>query len=125
MSRNDWRILVVEDDPDGQVVVATMLERLNIPIDVANNAAEAEELLFHSGHGYSAIILDLALPDKDGWEILEQIQANPQTANIPCVAVTAYHNSKLRKEALTAGFTAYFPKPIDGTIFARELEAIL
>jgi CheY-like chemotaxis protein len=122
---NNWRILVVEDDPDGQVVVATMLERLNIPIDVANNASEAEHFLFESDLSYSAIILDLALPDKDGWEILAQIQEDPNTANIPCVAVTAFHNSKLREQALTAGFTAYFPKPLDGTTFARELEAIL
>lgn len=122
---NDWRILVVEDDPDGQVVVATLLERLNIPIDVANNAAEAEAFLFDSDQRYSAIILDLALPDKDGWDILTQIQDNPNTADIPCVAVTAYHTSKLREEALTAGFVAYFPKPLDGTTFARELENIL
>lgn len=122
---SDYRILVVEDDPDGQVVVATMLERLNIPIDVANDAAEAESFLFETNHQYSAVVLDLALPDKDGWEILAEIQANPHTANIPCVAVTAFHNSKLREQALAAGFTAYFPKPIDGMTFARELESVL
>lgn len=122
---NNRRILVVEDDPDGQVVVATMLERLSIPIDIANNAAEAEQFLFDSDHEYSAIILDLALPDKDGWEILTQILAEPNTANIPCVAVTAFHNSKLRERALIAGFTAYFPKPIDATTFARGLENLL
>lgn len=121
----ELRILVVEDDPDGQIVVATMLERLNIPIDVAGDAAEAEQFLFQSGHGYRAIILDLALPDKDGWEILSQIQENANTADIPCIAVTAFHTSKLREDALTAGFTAYFSKPIDGTTFARQLEAIL
>lgn len=121
----DWRILVVEDDPDGQVVVATILERLNVPIDIASDAAEAEEYLFQLNHHYSAIIVDLALPDKDGWELLNDIRANPDTRDIPCVAVTAYHNSKLRERALTAGFTAYFPKPIDATTFSRELEAIL
>lgn len=122
---NNWRILVVEDDPDGQVVVATMLERLNVPIDVASNGAEAEHLLFETGNKYSAIILDLALPDKDGWEILSQILANPHTQDIPCVAVTAFHNYQLREQALEAGFTAYFPKPIDSTAFARRLEEIV
>lgn len=122
---NDWRILVVEDDPDGQVVVATMLERLNVPIDVANNAAEAEAFIFESGSNYSAIILDLALPDKDGWEILAQVLDNPNTKDIPCVAVTAFHNYQLREQALEAGFTAYFPKPIDATAFARRLEEIV
>lgn len=122
---HNGRILVVEDDPDGQVVVSTMLERLNLLIDVANNAVEAEHFLFEAAHTYQVIILDLALPDKDGWEILEQILANPNTQNIPCVAVTAFHSSKLRERALAAGFTAYFPKPIDAIIFARGLENIL
>ena len=124
MSSN-YRILVVEDDPDGQVVVATMLERLNVPIDVASNVAEAEWCLFNSNQSYSAVIVDLALPDKDGWELLSEIQAEPSTASIPCIAVTAYHNSKLREQALTAGFTAYFPKPIEATSFARQLQAFV
>jgi CheY-like chemotaxis protein len=122
---NDWRILVVEDDPDGQVVVATMLEHLNIPIDVAGDASEAEQFLFTVGKRYGAVVIDLALPDKDGWELLAEIQGDERTASLPCIAVTAYHNSKLREQALTAGFVAYFPKPIEATTFARELEAIL
>jgi len=119
------RILVIEDDPDGQVVVSTMLERLNIPIDVAGNAAEAEAFLFKSGNKYSAVIIDLALPDKDGWEVLSEIRSTPTTQNIPCVAVTAHHNSRLREQALTAGFVAYFPKPIEATSFARQLESVV
>lgn len=117
------RILVIEDDPDGQIVVATMLERLNIPIDVAGNATEAEPFL--TDNEYSAIIIDLSLPGKDGWEILADIQEDQRLSAIPCVAVTAYHNSALRERAITAGFTAYFPKPIDGTTFARGLQAII
>jgi CheY-like chemotaxis protein len=125
MIRNNWHILVVEDDPDGQEVVATILEHMKIPLDVVGNAEEAEEMLFQSNKQFNAIIIDLALPGKDGWELLSQIQANANTANVPCIAVTAHHTSKLREEALTAGFTAYFPKPIDATSFARGLEAVL
>ncbi len=124
MSSKNWHILVVEDDPDGQEVVATILEHLNISIDVAGNVAEAEQFLFNSGRVYQAAILDLALPDKNGWELLEEILANPSTASLPCVAVTAYHTSKLREDALRAGFTAYFAKPIDATSFARRLEEL-
>lgn len=124
MSQKNWHILVVEDDPDGQEVVATILEHLNLSIDVANNVAEAEELLFNSGRTYQAAILDLALPDKNGWELLTEILENPKTANIPCIAVTAYHTSKLREDAIRAGFTAYFAKPIDATAFARRLEEL-
>lgn len=125
MTRDDWRILVVEDDPDGQVVVGTILEHMNIPIDVAGNSAEAEHFLFKTNTRYNAVIIDLALPDKDGWELLSEIQAAPSRAAIPCVAVTAYHTSKLREEAILAGFVAYFAKPIDSTSFVRQLEMIL
>jgi CheY-like chemotaxis protein len=125
MTGKNWNILIVEDDPDGQEVVATILQHMNIPLELAANAEEAEEQLFNSGKQFNAVIIDLALPGKDGWELLSDIQANPSTANIPCIAVTAHHTSKLREDALTAGFTAYFSKPIDATSFARGLESVL
>jgi len=118
------RILVVEDDPDGQEVVSVMLEHLGVPIDVAGTAMEAEALLFVAERPYHVVIIDLALPDKDGWELLGLIQAYAPTSTIPCVAVTAFHTSKLREQAIKSGFAAYFPKPIDATAFARRLETI-
>ncbi len=124
MTQKNWHILVVEDDPDGQEVVATILEHLNLSIDVASDVAEAEELLFNSDKSYQAAIIDLALPDKNGWELLAEILNHPKTAALPCVAVTAYHTSKLREDAIRAGFTAYFAKPIDATSFARRLEEL-
>lgn len=120
-----WHILVVEDDPDGQAVVAHVLEYLNIQIDLADNAEQAGMLLFEQNTPYTAVIVDLALPGKDGWELLNEIQTNPNTAHLPCIAVTAYHTSKTREEALRAGFVAYFSKPIEATSFARQLETIL
>lgn len=120
-----WNILVVEDDPDGQEVVATILEHVGLGFAVASNAEEAEEWLFNSNAAFDAVIIDLALPGKDGWDLLREMQVNGATANIPTLAVTAYHSSKTREEALTAGFTAYFAKPIDATNFVRELEALL
>jgi CheY-like chemotaxis protein len=125
MTKHTWHILVVEDDPDGQEVVATILRHLNLSIDVAGSVEEAEVMLFNSDRRYHAAIIDLALPDKDGWELLSEIQASPSTSELPCVAVTAYHTSKLREEAIKAGFTAYFAKPIDATAFARRLEELL
>jgi CheY-like chemotaxis protein len=119
------RLLVVEDDPDGQEVVSVMLEHLGVPTDVAGTAYEAEAMLFRAGQQYNAIIIDLALPDKDGWELLATIQAHHHTASVPCVAVTAFHTSRLREQAMQAGFAAYFPKPIDAAAFARRLESLL
>jgi CheY-like chemotaxis protein len=124
MSQHD-RILVVEDDPDGQAVVAHILQSMKIPVDVAKDAEEAERYLFVRDTPYRAVIIDLALPGKDGWELLSEILDDPNVADIPCIAVTAFHTSKMREEALRAGFTAYFSKPLDATSFARQLTAIL
>lgn len=121
----DRRILVVEDDPDGQEMVTTMLRHMKFDVDTADDGEEAAKILFNTNAAYQAIIIDLALPGKDGWELLSEILDNPRTSSLPCIAVTAFHNSKLREEALRAGFTAYFPKPIDGTQLGREIERLI
>jgi CheY-like chemotaxis protein len=118
-------ILIVEDDPDGQALVSHVIDHLNMPYDVAGDAEKALAKLFGSGETYQAVIIDLALPGKDGWELLGDIRNNPATSGLTCVAVTAYHTSKTREDALRAGFDAYFAKPLDATHFARELEALL
>jgi two-component system cell cycle response regulator DivK len=119
------RILVVEDDPDGQEMIATMLRHLQYDVDTANDAEEAAQILFASDSLYNAIIIDLALPGKDGWELLAEIIDNPNTNGIPCIAVTAHHMSKLREDTIRAGFVAYFPKPIDATALGRQLDSLI
>lgn len=118
-------ILVVEDDPDGQEMIATMLQHLRYKVDTANDAEDAGKLLFGMSNPYDAIIIDLALPGKDGWELLTEILDNPNTNQIPCIAATAHHTSKLREETIRAGFVAYFPKPIDATALGRQLDSLL
>lgn len=118
-------ILIVEDDPDGQALVSHVVGHLNIPHEVVGDAEKAQNRLFNSGQIFQAVIIDLALPGKDGWELLADIRNNPETANLTCVAVTAFHTSKTREEALHSGFDAYFAKPLDATRFARELETLL
>lgn len=118
----DWKILVVEDDPDGQEVVGRMLRHSRIDVDVVGTAEEALHSL--SDEKYTAAILDLALPGMDGWTLLGRIQNDPSTANVPCVAITAYHSADLAVKAIKAGFVAYFPKPLD-TSFVRELQRVL
>lgn len=118
-------ILIVEDDPDGQALVSHVIGHLNIPHDVVGDAEKAGQKLFENGEAYQAVIIDLALPGKDGWELLAEIRNHAETANLMCVAVTAFHTSKTREDALHAGFDAYFPKPLDAMHFSRELASLL
>ena len=121
---SNWNILVVEDDPDGQELVALVLRHHHMNVDVVRTAEEALWSL-SSGKKYAAAILDLSLPGMDGWSLLERIQGNPATAHVACVAVTAYHTPEMDAKTAEAGFSAYFPKPIEVNSFARELQSVL
>jgi CheY-like chemotaxis protein len=115
-------MLVVEDDRYGSELVASMLRYHQINADFAQTAEEALEFL--EGNRYTMAIIDLNLPGKDGWSLLQMIQSNSGTASLPCVAITAYHDARVAQEALHAGFVGYFPKPLNSK-FVRELEQIL
>lgn len=119
---SDWNVLVVEDDPDGQEVVTRILRHHRIMADVVGNGEDALAML--SANQYDLAVIDLALPTINGWTLLDAIRANPRTATIPCVAVTAFHSAEVAVEAIQAGFNAYFPKPLDATSFVRELQTI-
>ena len=120
-----YSILIVEDDPDGQAVISHIINHLDISYDVISNAEQAFECLFQSDVLYHAVIIDLSLPGKDGWELLAEIRANSKTENTICIAVTGYHDAITRQEALASGFDAYFPKPLNATDFAQSLSALV
>jgi CheY-like chemotaxis protein len=120
---NEWNVLVVEDDPDGQEVVARMLKYHKINATVVGSAEDALTTLIDQR--FTAVLIDLALPGMDGWTLLHTIQRNPKTAYIPCVAMTAFHSADLAVKAIEAGFMAYFPKPLETTSFVRELQRVI
>jgi CheY-like chemotaxis protein len=119
----DWRILVVEDEPDGQEVVCDILDYFNIPSEAVATAEDALKKLAH-GH-YDGVVIDLALPGMDGFGLLREIRGDPDIAHLPCIAFTAYHTSLVRQEALLAGFDSYFPKPLDDHAFVKELRRLI
>jgi len=117
------RVLVVEDDPDGQEVVTRLLHHHHYVVEAAPTAEEA--LVMLDKQRYALVIVDLALPRLSGWELLQTIRARPDTTELPCVAVTAFHSPEVAVKAIAAGFKAYFPKPVDTASFVGELERIL
>lgn len=116
-------VLVVEDDPDGQELLARMLIRADIPVEVAGTAEDALQLIAPEEH--VAIVIDLALPGMDGFELLQRIRDDVTLAPLPCVAITAYHTPLLKQRVMNEGFTAYFPKPLDDVRFLRTIKEII
>ncbi|MBN2303461.1 MAG: response regulator [Anaerolineae bacterium] len=116
-------VLIVEDDPDGQELIARMLMRSNIPVEIAGTAEDALQLLSPQEH--AAIVIDLALPGMDGFELLHRIRQNDVWAALPCIAITAYHTPSLKQRVMNEGFDAYFPKPLDDVRFLRTIEELI
>lgn len=71
------------------------------------------------------ILLDIQLPDMDGYAVARALRANPKLAAIPVVAVTSYAMSGDRERCIEAGCTGYMEKPIDPQTFTSQVEAFL
>jgi len=72
----------------------------------------------------TVLITDLGLPQMDGWQLLQDMLADPQLATVPAVAMTADHSPELAQEILQAGFMGYFRKPIQFNSFVDQLVAL-
>ncbi len=116
-------ILVVEDDPDGQEVVARMLSQVKIHCEIAGTAEDAWVLL--QSRAYTGAIIDLSLPGQDGFQLLKAIRSDSQLHSLRCIAITAYHTPELKHDALQYGFDGYFAKPLNRTLFLGSVEDIM
>ena len=103
------KILVVEDDADNRRIVAKVLSVEGYEIVEATDGIEA--LAIARSVRPHLIIMDLALPNMDGWEATRQLKRDPITRNIPVVALTAVAMRGDEEQARAAGCDDYMPKP--------------
>ena len=118
-------LLIVEDEHDSAAVVEMILQPSGLPFMVAEDAYQAIEILKNNPGGFVGVIIDLALPGKDGFSLLQEIRSLPQLAHLATFAMTAYHTPELKSRCIKAGFHAYFPKPLDTSLFLGTLDRIL
>jgi two-component system cell cycle response regulator DivK len=125
MTSYQLQILVVDDDYDSLQVTMQAVRIGGGPIEVIG-VHDGEECMdrLKTIHP-SLIVMDLALPQMDGWQTLASIRAIPALARIPVVAITAYHSYNVAEDARRAGFDAYFPKPLNVSTFMNNLEQII
>jgi CheY-like chemotaxis protein len=117
------KILIVDDDADGQILFSHMLQLVGLEVEGVPSAEQAMRHL--DKFKYDAIIIDLMLPGIDGLELLKVIRRNPHTVRLLCLAVTAFDSPHIRKRALEVGFDGYFVKPVDPIQFPQDLLALL
>ncbi|MFW5801470.1 MAG: response regulator [Spirochaeta sp.] len=105
------RVLIVEDDPVGKVVMQKMLES-DFECDIADSGQQAIHMV--SQKHYDGLVLDINLGDDsiDGCQLLSQVRSMNGYQSIPAVATTAYAMNGDRERFLESGFDAYVSKPI-------------
>ena len=109
------RVLIVEDEPDLLASLAQALREEGYAVDTANNGADG---LFNAqNYDYDAVVLDVMLPQMDGWEVLKQLRQSKKT---PVLMLTARDQTRDRVRGLDIGADDYVVKPFDlEEIFAR------
>ncbi|RPI97588.1 MAG: response regulator [Chloroflexi bacterium] len=118
-----WTILVVDDEPDNVDLVAESLEFFGATVRTAANGVEALECL--KDFKPDLILLDLSMPKMDGWELRRHVKANPDTASIPVVALSAHAMTGDKERALEVGFDGYLTKPIHVATLVNDIRAAL
>jgi CheY-like chemotaxis protein len=105
------RILVIEDNPDNRTLLIDLLTSLSYEVLEGADGNEGVEKAISEKP--DLILMDLSLPQKDGWQATKEIKANPETKDIPVIALTAHAMVGDKKRALDAGCNDYVSKPID------------
>ena len=117
------RILIAEDSPDIRALVELLLEAEGHQISSVTDGRAAVEATRRTRP--DLVLMDLSLPLLSGWEAARQIRADPATAEIPILAVTAHAMHGDRERALAAGCNGFIAKPINEETFASDVSGFL
>jgi DNA-binding response OmpR family regulator len=115
------RVLIVDDEPDMASLVALCLDPLGVDVVQASGLSSALRIV--QAHDIGLVLLDLALGDEDGLEILPRLRDEPGLSGVPVVAFTA-HDSR-RREAFDSGVDSFLARPFASIDLQTTVELYL
>ena len=116
-------ILVAEDNEDNRLIAATMLRHVGYRVAEATTGAEAMELA--RSLDPALVLMDVGMPDIDGWTATRALKSDPKTRHIIIIAFTAHALPGDRETARNAGCDGYLAKPIEPRRLAQEVARAL
>lgn len=123
IDRSLHTVLVVDDNPATRYATGRVVRAAGFRTAEAGSGAEALEQI---AGGVSAVVLDVHLPDTDGFELCRQIRANPTTATLPVVHLSAeYVRNEDRVTGLNAGADGYMVHPVEPALLVATLQALI
>jgi DNA-binding response OmpR family regulator len=117
------RIMVVDDDPDTVSILARHLQREGFVAIEAVSGAECLRLVRE--HPVDVILLDLMMPDMDGFEVCRALKDERRTAEIPIIMITARDDLDARAEGMRLGVSDFLAKPVFRRQLANRIRAQL
>jgi DNA-binding response OmpR family regulator len=117
------KILVIEDDESVRLVVSLSLEKEGYKVESAAGGEEALEKVID--YSPDLIILDIMMPEMDGWEVLRLLKSNPLTVNIPICILTAKSEIRDMMYATQKGASDYITKPFTSKELSTRVALLL
>ncbi len=117
------KILVIEDNEQNLYLITFIIEKKGYQVIQARNGPDGIDMACQEKP--DLIILDIQLPLMDGYEVARRLKENPETKNIPIVAVTSYAMAGDRERILATGCNGYIEKPINPQTFMDQVKGYL
>lgn len=117
------RVLLVEDNEANADMLTRRLARHGFDVRLATDGLQAVEMT--RAEAPDLVLMDISLPKIDGWEATRRIKADPATAGVPIVALTAHAMVADRQRCLDAGCSEFETKPIDLARLLDKMQALL
>lgn len=122
MTTKPLTVLLIDDDPDTRNMFQIVMSHYNINYATADTAQNAFNYL--NGNVPDVILVDIMLPDMDGYQALDYIRENTLASQSNIIATTAYYTAMTQSEVLERGFNGYLPKPFNPTTLIPYLQQI-
>ena len=117
------RILLVDDNAENRRFLSRRLERRGFEVLIATDGAAAVEMA--RAEKPDLILMDMNMPTLDGWEATRRIKAEPASAAIPVIGLTAHALTGDRERAIEAGCAEYHTKPVEFPTLMEQIEVLL
>ena len=121
---SDRKILIVDDNEANLFSLEKILEKLNYPIHTARDGMETLRLCLQ--HEYSLILLDIQMPEMDGFETLEHIRKDSNNQFVPVILISAiFTENQYKLKGIQTGAVDFLPKPIDPGILRAKVKVFM
>jgi CheY-like chemotaxis protein len=117
------RILLVEDNENNRYLAQFLLEREGFSVAIAVTGKQALEAARLAKP--DLVVMDIQMPEMDGYETAERFKSDPALAQIPLLGVSSFAMAGDRAKALKVGFSGYIEKPINPDTFAAEVSKFI